>query len=243
MTSSVDIRESMGVRTLHFGSDWIQGAMRVARPYQLVLDYTKEMMLSLILADQVYPQNILLVGLGSASIAKFLYRYAVNSSITAVEIDERVISCARQFFKCPQNDGRFTVVCADAFDWLKGNTDQYDLIVVDGFDANAQAGRLDSQPFYQLCHEHLNPQGIVTINLFNYRLRFQRSLSYLTHVFGEQWCYLPSGDQGNTIAFAGQGMGLSQINWVQLKTKAITLHQETGLNLTKLITRWQNTHQ
>ncbi|KXW56547.1 fused MFS/spermidine synthase [Ferrovum sp. PN-J185] len=239
MTYSVDIRESMGIRTLHFGSDWIQGAMKVSKPYQLVLDYTKEMMLSLILRDEGMPQQILLIGLGSASLAKFLYKYAQSSHIHIVEIDERVIHCARQFFKCPDNSDNFEVHCADGFDWLKQSKQQFDLIVVDGFDANAQAGRLDSIEFYQLCQSHLTATGIVTINLFNYRLRFQRSLRYLEQVFGQQFGYLPSGDEGNTIAFAGVDLSLNTPNWQELRTRAQQLHASTGLNLTKLITRWQ----
>ncbi len=47
MAFSIDVREEAGVRTLHFGSDWIQGAMRIARPWNLELDYTREMMVSL----------------------------------------------------------------------------------------------------------------------------------------------------------------------------------------------------
>ena len=187
MAYSVDIRESMGVRTLHFGSDWIQGAMRVSRPYQLVLEYTKEMMLSLILRDEGMPQQILLIGLGSASLAKFLYKHAQSSHIHVVEIDERVIHCARQFFKCPDNSDHFEIHCADGFDWLNYSKQQFDLIVVDGFDANAQPGRLDSVEFYQLCQSHLTPSGLVTINLFNYRLRCQRSLRYLEQVFGKHF--------------------------------------------------------
>ena len=38
---SVDISEEAGVRYLHFGSDYIQGAMRIARPYALELEYTR----------------------------------------------------------------------------------------------------------------------------------------------------------------------------------------------------------
>ena len=34
---SVDISEEAGVRYLHFGSDWVQGAMRIARPWALEL--------------------------------------------------------------------------------------------------------------------------------------------------------------------------------------------------------------
>jgi len=49
MTIPIDISEEAGVRTLHFGSDWIQGAMRIARPWNLELEYTREMMASLLL--------------------------------------------------------------------------------------------------------------------------------------------------------------------------------------------------
>jgi hypothetical protein len=44
---AVDISEETGVRYLHFGSDWIQGAMRIARPWSLELAYTREMMAGL----------------------------------------------------------------------------------------------------------------------------------------------------------------------------------------------------
>ena len=71
MATPIDIREEAGVRTLHFGSDWIQGAMRIARPWQLELDYTREMMTSLILRDPAhYPRKVLLIGLGAASRAR-----------------------------------------------------------------------------------------------------------------------------------------------------------------------------
>jgi spermidine synthase len=48
---SIDISEEAGVRYLHFGSSWVQGAMRIARPWALELDYTREMMLPLLLRD------------------------------------------------------------------------------------------------------------------------------------------------------------------------------------------------
>ena len=36
--------EEDGFRYLHFGSPWIQGAMKVRRPYELVLEYPRQMM-------------------------------------------------------------------------------------------------------------------------------------------------------------------------------------------------------
>ena len=65
---SVDISEEAGVRYLHFGSDWVQGAMRIARPWSLELAYTREMMAGLLLREPPWPKNALLIGLGAGSL-------------------------------------------------------------------------------------------------------------------------------------------------------------------------------
>src|SRR3989338_3727443 len=62
MTIPIDIREEAGVRTLHFGSEWIQGAMRIARPWNLELEYTREMMAGLLLRGA--PKKVPLIGDG-----------------------------------------------------------------------------------------------------------------------------------------------------------------------------------
>ena len=84
---SVDISEEAGVRYLHFGSDWVQGAMRIARPWSLELAYTREMMAGLLLrGDPDWPRSALLVGLGAGSLAKFIYRNLPECQSTVVEI-------------------------------------------------------------------------------------------------------------------------------------------------------------
>ena len=62
LAASIDIREEAGVRTLHFGSEWVQGAMRIMRPWNLELEYTREMMASLLLRDP--PERVLLIDHG-----------------------------------------------------------------------------------------------------------------------------------------------------------------------------------
>ena len=87
MATPIDISEQAGVRFLHFGSSWIQGAMRIARPWSLELEYTREMMAALLLRDDSHwPRKILLIGLGSASLTKFLYRNYPLAHLTIVEI-------------------------------------------------------------------------------------------------------------------------------------------------------------
>ena len=49
--NSIEVSESAGVRYLYFSAEWIQGAMRIARPNSLELAYTREMMAGLLLRE------------------------------------------------------------------------------------------------------------------------------------------------------------------------------------------------
>ena len=98
MSTPVDISEEAGVRFLHFGSEWIQGAMRLRKPDALELEYTREMMLGLLLRDPPWPRSALLIGLGAGSLTKYIYRHLPATRITVVEIQAKVHAVARQFF-------------------------------------------------------------------------------------------------------------------------------------------------
>src|SRR5487761_2686622 len=136
MSYPIDISESSGVRYLHFGSTWIQGAMRIARPWNLELEYTKEMMASLLLReDSHFPRNVLLIGLGAASLTKFLYRNYPLAKLTVVEIEPDVVAAAKHFFKLPEDPLRLKMVIEDGAEFIVNSTRTYDLILVDGFDA------------------------------------------------------------------------------------------------------------
>ena len=59
----VDFSELGGFRFLHFGTEWIQGGMRINRPYQLALDYQQSMMALMLFVPE--PKEILQLGLGA----------------------------------------------------------------------------------------------------------------------------------------------------------------------------------
>ena len=166
MTHSIDIREEAGVRTLHFGSDWIQGAMRIARPWNLELEYTKEMMAGLLLRDDKrFPRKVLLIGLGAASLTKFIYRNLPLAHLTIVEIEPRVVAAARQFFKLPEDDKRIHMVIGDGAEFVLNTDKKFDLIMVDGFNDHAHPGELNTLPFYQVCSTRLTNSGVMAVNL------------------------------------------------------------------------------
>jgi len=237
MSFPIDIREQAGVRTLHFGSDWIQGAMRIARPWRLELDYTREMMISLLLRDHAdFPRTVLLIGLGAASLTKFIYRHYPQAELTVVEIEPRVVAAARQFFKLPQDSPRLNIVIADGSQYIAGHDTTYDLILVDGFDANARPGELNKLPFYRMCRARLNHDGILAVNLLGRSRGYQASLERIKTSFDQRALAFPSCDSGNVIALAATGEKI-EITLNELKKQALGLKTKTDLNLLPALAR------
>lgn len=237
---SVDVSEEAGVRYLHFGSDWIQGAMRIARPYALELDYTREMMLPLLLRTEDWPRRVLIVGLGAASVLKFLWRQRPQAKFTVIEIDPQVELVARQYFKLPDDPQRIRLKIGDGADFVIASKQQYDLILVDGFDADARAGRLDSLPFYLDCKARLAEDGLLCVNLLSRRKDFGKSVARLRDAFDGHALAMPSCDSGNAIAIAANQPAAAvppAPTFDELKLAAQALKQASGLNLLPTLSR------
>jgi spermidine synthase len=230
----IDISEEAGVRFLHFGSTWIQGAMRIARPWNLELEYTQEMMASLLLRDA--PKKVLLIGLGAASLTKFLYRNLPLAHLTVVEIEPSVVVAARQFFKLPEDPKRINLVMGDGVEYVLNNDKKFDLILVDGFDENARPGALDTLPFYQTCRTRLSNNGILAVNLLGRSRGFEGSILRICTAFEDRALVFPSCASGNAIAFAAAGNPI-EISLDDLKENALALKESTGLNLLPTLAR------
>jgi len=230
----IDIREEAGVRTLHFGSEWIQGAMRIARPWNLELEYTREMMAALLLRDA--PRKVLLIGLGAASLTKFLYRHYPLAHLTVVEIEPAVVAAARQFFKLPEDPKRLHLVIGDGAEYMLNSGKEFDLILVDGFDEKARAGALETLPFYQACRSRLSDEGVMAVNLLGRSRGFKGSLVRICEAFEDRALLFPSCESGNAIAFAAAGNPV-ELFFDDLKESALTLKEQAGLNLLPTLTR------
>lgn len=239
---SVDISEEAGVRHLHFGSDWIQSAMRIARPWSLELAYTREMMAGLLLRPpKHWPRQALLVGLGAGSLAKFIYRNLPDCRITVVEINPQVEFIARQFFKLPDDPRRLDVVIGCGADYMLGGGRRFDLMLVDGYDPEARAGVLDTEPFYQACRARLTDNGLCSINLLGRNKGFQGSVERIHRAFDGRLAVFPPCDSGNTIAFATGGTPVD-VSLDELRSRAVQLKKETRLDLLPTISRLQLSH-
>ena len=239
---SVDISEDSGVRYLHFGSDWVQGAMRIARPWALELAYTRDMMAGLLLREaESWPRRALMIGLGAGSLAKFLYRHRPDCQITVVEINPQVEWVARQFFKLPDDPRRLNIHIGCGADFVLGGDSLFDAILVDGFDADARSGPLDTLPFYQACRARLAADGLMCVNLLGRSRSFAASARRINEAFGGATAVFPSCDSGNTIVFASGGEPVD-VALATLRERAAALKKASGLDLGPTIGRLQLSH-
>ena len=234
---SIEISEERGVRYLHFGSRWIQGAMRVARPWALELEYTRDMMFPLLLRPAPrWPRSVLLIGLGAASLPKFLYRHRPQAALTVVEIDAEVVAAAAQYFRLPEDPRRFTIEIADGHDYVAATERRFDLIVVDGYDAKCRVGMLDTLPFYCGARARLTDAGLLVTNFLNRHRGLAGSMKRLDDAFDARVCALPACSSGNIIALAAAGTPID-VSLAQVKAGALALKRDTGLNLLPLVAR------
>jgi spermidine synthase len=234
----IDVSEDAGVRYLHFGSEWVQGAMRIRRPYALELAYTREMLAGLLLHDAPWPKTALLVGLGAGSLTKFIWRHLPQTKTTVVEINPQMPLVARQFFRLPDEDERLKIRIADGADFVIRDTRRYDLILIDGFDHNARAGALDTQAFYVNCRARLSARGVFAANLFGRSRGFRASVARIERAFDGRSLVFPSLDSGNAIAIAADGEPV-EVPLKELRARATALKAATGLDLAPTITRLQ----
>ena len=194
------------VRTLHLGTEWVQGSMLLDSPYEIELEYVQRMMAWLLFVppSSVAKRHAMQLGLGAAALTKFC-RKKLRMNTTAVELNPQVVSACRFWFKLPPDDERLHIVLGDAALKIQ-NTDwagTVDALQVDLYDEDAAAPVLDSADFYADCRKLLTEEGCMTVNLFGESSSYPASVEKITAAFGAEavWAFKPTRE-GNTVVLA-----------------------------------------
>ncbi len=215
----VTFSEERGVRYLHFGTEWVQGAMRLSKPLAIELEYAQQMMAWLLFLDT--PERVVQLGLGTGALTKFAHAYLPRARVEAVELNPAVIVAARTMFAMPPDDERLSVHEADAWDFVNdaANRGTTGALQIDLYDATARGPVLDSVAFYRAVRGCLTEAGVATINLFGDHPSFVRNMKHLNAAFDQRVIALPEVHDGNRIALAFSGPALS-ISYAQLGERA-----------------------
>ncbi|MBL8287414.1 MAG: spermidine synthase [Rubrivivax sp.] len=198
------LSESAGVRYLHLGSPWVQGAMRTARPLVVELAYVQRMLAALLWLPtaQLGQGRAVQLGLGAGALTRFTAR-ALRMPTTVVEINPEVVEINARWFHLPREA---EVVVGDAAHWLaQAEPGSVALLHADLYDEHAAAPVLDDDAFYGACRRALQTGGVFSVNLFGRDASFSRSIERVARSFGadQVWSLAPTRE-GNTVVVAGR---------------------------------------
>ncbi len=229
---SLEIRDNGNHRSLYFDSGYLQGQMSLSTPENLVISYTWYMLAALLLAPE--PQKILVMGLGAGSFIRFFQHHFPNCIIDGVDNSASVIKAAEKFFHISQSKN-LTIFCEDGYRFLeKTHENNYDIILVDAFDARGMAPTIYDAPCLRRMVERLSPEGILSCNLWsNDAAKLRQIKSLLTEQF-QGIIYLPVPDRANVVCLAMA----SEIPWSRICRKKETLKictRKYGFNFEKIV--------
>lgn len=226
----IEVVENNGERALHFGTSARQSSMSLAEPNQLHSLYARAMMASLLFHEQ--PTEVLMIGLGGGTIAKFLLHQFKDCRLKIVEFRSSVLKIARSHFGLPF-DPRLKVKIGCGAQHVRQQSrehaDLYDLMMIDAYDATGMAAEVSSEAFFDDCYRLLNKKGLLVINLWGTdKALFQQVSWNMGRIFNWRVLYLPVRNRGNVIGFAF-GEHFPKPSLKQLIDKAKCLEQQYQL--------------
>lgn len=108
--------------------------------------------------------DLLVVGLGGASLSNALSHLFPKATVVSVEIEPAVVEAARRYFFFQEND-RSRVVIDDARRFLETTDQRFDVIYLDAFDGVEVPEGLRTVEFTRLLESRLRPGGAVIANI------------------------------------------------------------------------------
>jgi spermidine synthase len=222
----IEVSERDGVRYLHIGSTDIQSAMRIDRPYDLELTYSRCVFAPLLFAP--VPRRVFTIGLGGGSIPKFIRHQLPDIVQTVVEIDPRVVAVARTQFMLPLEDERLVIWIGDGAEALRREPEPQDWILLDGFDGSAQSDGLTSEDFYAECAARLTATGVLIANIWSTASTYEAQIDRLRRIFPERFLLLPAGFKSNVLCL-GFAAPPRPLDWTALRIAARQWQARLGL--------------
>ena len=106
--------------------------------------------------------DLLILGNGSGTYASMCEQYLDNVHTDGVEIDKDITELAAQYFGMPED---VNVSTYDGRAYLQAVDDTYDVIMVDAYQDISVPFQMSSVEFFTQVKDHLNPDGVMVINM------------------------------------------------------------------------------
>ncbi len=219
----IEVREWREYRWLHIGDDSVQALMLLNAIDQVVLPNIQALLSVLLFCPSA--KHVLNLGLGGASLERYLNSSWPEIRIRSVESNEQVIQLAKDYFNLPES---IDVIGDSAENFLSTHNDIYDIILCDIFVADTQASCLYDNDFYANIYNCLDKEGVLAINILpeseedviNVLLPIKNHFDYIY--------LLEFPDYTNAIIFASCR---KLPDMLELKMRANDLFEKTDLDL------------
>lgn len=167
------------------------------------------------------PRNVLILGGGDGGAAEEVLKHPSVENVTLVEFDEDVLRIAKDHFQSV-NRGVFDhpklrVVIRDGLEYLRENTDKYDVIVLDLNDPAGPAAAVYSTEAFQRMRQALAPGGAMVLQIgapsaqpervaalaqrLNGVFRIVRPYTVFVPLYGAQWAMAVCSDKLDPKAY------------------------------------------
>lgn len=113
-------------------------------------------------------KKVLILGGGDGLAVREVLKYYDIKKIDLVDLDKAITDLAKnskyllEYNQDSLSDNRVNIINQDAYQFLEGNKQKYDIVIVDLPDPNNESlNKLYTVAFYRLIYRHLNNQGVI----------------------------------------------------------------------------------
>lgn len=156
--------------------------------------------------------DTLILGLGTGTYAKMCKRFFPNTLTDGVEIDQKIVDLSKKFFEL--KDTEATIYVNDGRAFLKSkDVKKYNLIMVDAYRDITIPFHMTTREFFGQVKKHLNPGGVLVININMHSEKNTEITDYLTETVKSVMpkVYKCDMDDGtNTLVFASEDINALQ---------------------------------
>ena len=211
----------------------IESSMLLADPDALDMAYCRTMVAALALPAEC--KDVLLIGLGGASLPRFIQKQFPDLRLDIVELDPEVVKVAQQYFSF-KGSPNTRVLVLDGRLFLKRVEKKYDVILLDAYAGDRVPFHMTTLEFVRLVKRHLAPGGIVATNLWDpARTRFLEAEKRTYQMSFPQTYLFDAARSGNIVIFGTPAAETVSGNEWMDRAQKLAAGRSLGFDLTDLV--------
>lgn len=198
-------------RFLAFGNDDQQSCQLIHEPYVLQHEYTRAILLVLLMAKQS-PLNITVIGIGGGTLISTFMHLLPDAKLVGVELRPQVLKIAHKYFQLEKSP-RFTTHISDGLEYLKNSNSlqapntqvtnaKTDILIADMYSEAGLDERQLTETFIQHAASRINQGGWLVLNYWLDH-KMEPELADILYEYFDQ-VYMCESGGGNWVIFAGK---------------------------------------